>query len=136
MDKILQDVMKQRIQNSADRDAKRRFQRSPRTPGSTPVKPSSGSSNNSPSKVSTETSSTTAVGTSSSSMVTPVTNTENSEIKPQEMETASSTESQNTAVKWSIQLLLHALITVTNTCLQIPAQDLWQKTLCKVWASL
>lgn len=99
MDKILQDVMKQRIQNSADRDAKRRFQRSPRTPGSTPVKPSSGSSNNSPSKVSTETSSTTAVGTSSSSMVTPVTNTENSEIKPQEMETASSTESQNTAVK-------------------------------------
>lgn len=96
MDKILQDVMKQRIQNSADRDAKRRFQRSPRTPGSTPVKPSS---NNSPSKVSTETPSTTAVGTSSSSMVTPVMNTENSEIKPQEMETASSTESQNTAVK-------------------------------------
>lgn len=97
MDKILHDVMKQRIQNSADRDAKRRFQRSPRTPGSTPVKPSS---NSSPSKVSTETPPTTAVGTSSSSMVTPVAkNTENSDIKPQEMETASSAESQNTAVK-------------------------------------
>lgn len=100
MDKILHDVMKQRIQNSADRDAKRRFQRSPRTPGSTPVKPSSGSSNSSPSKVSTETPPTTAVGTSSSSMVTPVAkNTENSDIKLQEMETASSAESQNTAVK-------------------------------------
>lgn len=35
-------------------------------------------------------------------MVTPVAkNTENSDIKPQEMETASSAESQNTAVKWS-----------------------------------
>ncbi|XP_078335893.1 PAXIP1-associated glutamate-rich protein 1-like isoform X2 [Crassostrea virginica] len=102
MDKILQDVLKQRIQNSADRESKRRFQRSPRTPGSTPVKSPSVSSGSSPSKPSAvETAPLTTSGGTSSTVtsVTNVTNTEISETNPQEMETAPSTDAQNTAIK-------------------------------------
>lgn len=102
MDKILQDVLKQRIQNSADRESKRRFQRSPRTPGSTPVKSPSVSSGSSPSKPSAvETAPLTTSGGYSSTVtsVTNVTNTEISETNPQEMETAPSTDAQNTAIK-------------------------------------
>ncbi|XP_048767524.1 PAXIP1-associated glutamate-rich protein 1-like [Ostrea edulis] len=102
MDKILQDVMKQRIQNSADREAKRRLQRSPRTPGSTPVKPSvaSAGSSNLPKPPVSEISPTSAVGNSSSSAVMSLTSAESSDPKPQEMDTtAPSSEAQNTTVK-------------------------------------
>ncbi|XP_062617262.1 PAXIP1-associated glutamate-rich protein 1A-like [Saccostrea cucullata] len=101
MDKILQDVMKQRIQSSADRETKRRLQRSPRTPGSTPVKPPTSSAGvSSPAKTQTsEVPSNPTVTTSPSTVVPSVINTESSETKPIEMETEPSSEAQNTAVK-------------------------------------
>ncbi|XP_061196268.1 PAXIP1-associated glutamate-rich protein 1A-like [Saccostrea echinata] len=99
MDKILQDVMKQRIQNSADRETKRRLQRSPRTPGSTPVKPPTTAAGiSSPAKPPvSEFPPNPTVSASSSTVVSSV--TESSETKPVEMETEPSSETQNTAVK-------------------------------------